>query len=203
MESDGNVRTPGSAAYFLVGSSRVPCGPAVSGQLTIPVGRPMSNQDVSGPSLIVQMTPSRSQTQDYHARTSMMRTSNQPVAMHRFPLQFNHTSSNHILSPNQQFKQIPLYQRNTSSIQMESIRKNVFVSTPVASPQLPYNRVGLTPHMLMTYMPPRNRLSNNHRTRVVPVNRPNPMLRRDHYPSDDDLLEVTEHRPIYDAKKSS
>lgn len=86
---------------------------------------------------------------------------------------------------------------------MESIRKNVFVSTPVASPQLPYNRVGLTPHMLMTYMPPRNRLSNNHRTRVVPVNRPNPMLRRDHYPSDDDLLEVTEHRPIYDAKKSS
>jgi hypothetical protein len=55
---------------------------------------------------------------------------------------------------------------------MESIRKNVFVSTPVASPQLPYNRVGLTPHMLMTYMPPRNRLSNNHRTRVVPVNRP-------------------------------
>lgn len=56
---------------------------------------------------------------------------------------------------------------------MESVRKNVFVSTPVASPQLPYSRVGLTPHMLMTYMPPRsNRLANNQRTRVVPVNRP-------------------------------
>jgi len=27
------------------------------------------------------------------------------------------------------------------------------------------------------------------------------MLRRDHCPSDDELLEVTEHRPIYDAKK--
>lgn len=55
---------------------------------------------------------------------------------------------------------------------MESVRKNVFVSTPVASPQLPYSRVGLTPHMLMTYMPPRNnRLTNNQRTRV-PVNRP-------------------------------
>lgn len=28
-----------------------------------------------------------------------------------------------------------------------------------------------------------------------------PMLRRDHCPSDDELLEVTEHRPVYDAKK--
>lgn len=110
MESDGNVRTPGSAAYFLVGSSRVPCGPAVSGQLTIPVGRPMSNQDVSGPSLIVQMTPSRSQAQDHHARATVVRTTNQPVTMHRFPLQLNHTSANHILSPNQHFKQIPVYQ---------------------------------------------------------------------------------------------
>lgn len=55
---------------------------------------------------------------------------------------------------------------------MESVRKNVYVSTPVSSPQLPYSRVGLTPHMLMTYMPPRNRLSNNQRTRVIPVNRP-------------------------------
>jgi len=55
---------------------------------------------------------------------------------------------------------------------MESVRKNVFVSTQVASPQLPYSRVGLTPHMLMTYMPPRNRQSNNQRSRVVPVNRP-------------------------------
>jgi len=110
MESDGNVRTPGSAAYFLVGSSRVPCGPAVSGQLTIPVGRPMSNQDVSGPSLIVQMTPSRSQTQDHHARATVVRTTNQPVTMHRFPLQLNHASANHILSPNQHFKQIPVYQ---------------------------------------------------------------------------------------------
>lgn len=110
MESDGNVRTPGSAAYFLVGSSRVPCGPAVSGQLTIPVGRPVSSQDVSGPSLIVQMTPSRSQTQDHHARATVVRTSNQPVTMHRFPLQLNHTSTNHILSPNQHFKQIPVYQ---------------------------------------------------------------------------------------------
>jgi len=27
------------------------------------------------------------------------------------------------------------------------------------------------------------------------------MLRRDHCPSDDELLEVTEHRPVYDAKK--
>ncbi|XP_060841669.1 histone-lysine N-methyltransferase set-26 isoform X1 [Rhopalosiphum padi] len=201
MESDGNVRTPGSAAYFLVGSSRVPCGPAVSGQLTIPVGRPVSNQDVSGPSLIVQMTPSRSQTQDHHARATVVRTANQPVTMHRFPLQLNHASANHILSPNQHFKQIPVYQRNASSIQMESVRKNVFVSTQVASPQLPYSRVGLTPHMLMTYMPPRNRQSNNQRSRVVPVNRPNPMLRRDHCPSDDELLEVTEHRPVYDAKK--
>jgi len=26
------------------------------------------------------------------------------------------------------------------------------------------------------------------------------MLRRDHCPSDDELLEVTEHRPVYDAK---
>lgn len=110
MESDGNVRTPGSAAYFLVGSSRVPCGPAVSGQLTIPVGRPVSNQDVTGPSLIVQMTPSRSQTQDHHARATVVRTSNQPVTMHRFPLQLNHASTNHILSPNQHFKQIPVYQ---------------------------------------------------------------------------------------------
>lgn len=65
-----------------------------------------------------------------------------------------------------------LQQRNTSSIQMESVRKNVYVSTPVASPQLPYSRVGLTPHMLMTYMAPRNRTTNNQRTRVVPVNRP-------------------------------
>jgi len=110
MESDGNIRTPGSAAYFLVGSSRVPCGPAVSGQLTIPVGRPMSNQDVSGPSLIVQMTPSRSQAQDHHARATVVRTTNQPVTMHRFPLQLNHASANHILSPNQHFKQIPVYQ---------------------------------------------------------------------------------------------
>lgn len=55
---------------------------------------------------------------------------------------------------------------------MESVRKNVYVSTPVASPQLSYSRVGLTPHMLMTYMPPRNRATNNQRTRVVPVNRP-------------------------------
>lgn len=56
---------------------------------------------------------------------------------------------------------------------MESVRKNVFVSTPVSSsPQQPYSRVGLTPHMLMTYMPPRSRLANNQRTRVVPVNRP-------------------------------
>lgn len=63
--------------------------------------------------------------------------------------------------------------RNSSSIQMESVRKNVFVSTPASSsPQLPYNRVGLTPHMLMTYMPPRSRLTNNQRSRVVPVNRP-------------------------------
>lgn len=113
MESDGNVRTPGSAAYFLVGSSRVPCGPAVSGQLTIPVGRPVSSQDVSGPSLIVQMTPSRSQTQDHHGRAAVVRTSNQPVTMHRFPLQLNHTSANHILSPNQHFKQIPVYQVRT------------------------------------------------------------------------------------------
>lgn len=111
MESDGNIRTPGSAAYFFVGSSRVPCGPAVSGQLTIPVGRPVSNQDVSGPSLIVQMTPSRSQTQDHHARaTTVVRTANQPVTMHRFPLQLNHASANHILSPNQHFKHIPVYQ---------------------------------------------------------------------------------------------
>lgn len=109
MESDGNVRTPGSAAYFLVGSSRVPCGPAVSGQLTIPVGRPVS-QEVSGPSLIVQMTPSRGQTQDHHARATVVRTANQPVTMHRFPLQLNHASANHILSPNQHFKQIPVYQ---------------------------------------------------------------------------------------------
>lgn len=110
MESDGNVRTPGSAAYFLVGSSRVPCGPAVSGQLTIPVGRPMSSQDVSGPSLIVQMTPSRNQPQDHHGRATVVRTANQPVTMHRFPLQLNHASANHILSPNQHFKQIPVYQ---------------------------------------------------------------------------------------------
>lgn len=27
------------------------------------------------------------------------------------------------------------------------------------------------------------------------------MLRRDHCPSDDDLLEVTEHRHVYDANK--
>lgn len=27
------------------------------------------------------------------------------------------------------------------------------------------------------------------------------MLRRDHCPSDDELLEVTEHRPVYDANK--
>lgn len=27
-----------------------------------------------------------------------------------------------------------------------------------------------------------------------------PMLRRDHCLSDDDLLEVTEHRPVYDSK---
>lgn len=112
MESDGNVRTPGSAAYFLVGSSRVPCGPAVSGQLTIPVGRPVSNQDVSGHSLIVQMTPTRSQTQDHHARATVVRTANQPVTMHRYPLQLNHASANHILSPNQHFKQIPVYQVN-------------------------------------------------------------------------------------------
>jgi len=110
MESDGSVRTPGSAAYFLVGSSRVPCGPAVSGQLTIPVGRPVSNQDISGPSLIVQMTPSRSQTQDHHGRATVVRTTSQPVTMHRFPLQLNHASANHILSPNQHFKQIPVYQ---------------------------------------------------------------------------------------------
>jgi len=71
-------------------------------------------------------------------------------------------------------------------------------------------------------MPPRNRQSNNQRSRVVPVNRPkyvyiiykplyiyfniinffvSPMLRRDHCPSDDELLEVTEHRHVYDAKK--
>ncbi|XP_050436390.1 uncharacterized protein LOC126843108 isoform X2 [Adelges cooleyi] len=201
MESDGNVRTPGSAAYFLVGSSRVPCGPAVSGQLTIPVGRPVSSQEVSGPSLIVQMTPSRSQTQDHHARATVLRTASQPVTMHRFPLQLNHASANHILSPNQHFKQIPVYQRNANSIQMESVRKNVFVSTPVVQPQMPYNRVGLTPHMLMTYMPPRNRLGNNQRTRIVPVSRSAAVLRRDNCPSDDELLEVTEHRPIYDAKK--
>jgi len=54
---------------------------------------------------------------------------------------------------------------------MESVRKNVFVSTQVASPQQPYSRVGLTPHMLMTYMPPRNRQSNNQRSRGTPVNR--------------------------------
>lgn len=110
MESDGNVRTPGSAAYFLVGSSRLPCAPNGSGQLTIPVGRPMSNQDVSGPSLIVQMTPTRSQTQDHHARSTVVRTANQPVTMHRFPVQINQTSANHVLSPNQHFKQIPVYQ---------------------------------------------------------------------------------------------
>ena len=28
-----------------------------------------------------------------------------------------------------------------------------------------------------------------------------PVLRRDHCFSDDELLEVTEHRPVYDAKK--
>ncbi|XP_050531789.1 uncharacterized protein LOC126900251 [Daktulosphaira vitifoliae] len=201
MESDGIVRTPGSAAYFLVGSSRVPCGPAVSGQLTIPVGRPVSSQDISGPSLIVQMTPSRSQSQDHHARATVVRTANQPVTMHRFPLQLNHASANHILSPNQHFKQIPVYQRNTNSIQMESIRKNVFVSTPVAQAQVPYNRVGVTPHMLMTYMPPRNRMGNSQRTRIVPVSRSTTVLRRDNCPSDDELLEVTENRPVYDAKK--
>jgi len=80
-------------------------------------------------------------------------------------------------------------------------------------------------------MPQRNRQSNNQRSRAVPANRPkyvyikykllyiylfsnnyqiyfniihflvSPMLRRDHCPSDDELLEVTEHRPVYDAKK--
>lgn len=54
---------------------------------------------------------------------------------------------------------------------MESVRKNVFVSTPVAQPQVPYNRAGKAPHMLMTYMPPRNRMGNNQRTRIVPVSR--------------------------------
>lgn len=27
------------------------------------------------------------------------------------------------------------------------------------------------------------------------------MIRRDHCPSDDELLETTEHRPVYDSKK--